>query len=205
MAYPLSELFMRFYNEKKLHPGRGTISQKWFREEAAKITRVNATKLRDELISEAPTSVQASQVLTPGHLYLFNYNAKHKDTLPYWDAFPIVFPFSVEHDRFRGINLHYLPLDYRAVLMAALFKQCDDVHFTHRSKLKLNWEILKGFSQYKMVQPCVKEYLFDHVRGRAAWVNPQDWASALFLPLQRFQKASSQTVWNDSVNKAKGY
>jgi hypothetical protein len=34
------------------------------------------------------------------------------------------------------------------------------------------------------------------------YVEPKEWDVALFLPLQRFQKASDQQVWADSYQAA---
>ena len=38
--------------------------------------------------------------VTPGKLYMYIYDAKHKDTLPYWDMYPMVFPFRATKDGF---------------------------------------------------------------------------------------------------------
>jgi hypothetical protein len=56
----------------------------------------------------------------PGTMVLFVYNAKWKKILPYYDQHPLIFPIHVEADRFLGINLHYLPISYRAQMMDAL-------------------------------------------------------------------------------------
>ena len=57
-----------------------------------------------------------------GKMYMFYYDAKTKDKLPYWDRFPLIFVLDVRPDRFWGVNLHYLPPLYRAKLMNALYK-----------------------------------------------------------------------------------
>ena len=44
-----------------------------------------------------------------GSMYLFRYDAKFKDKLPYFDAFPLCLPFEPTNNGFWGINLHYLP------------------------------------------------------------------------------------------------
>ena len=81
-------------------------SQSWFEQEARLIKsqgRVQAYYLMRTGAS------QNRPVVTPGEMYMFYYDAKHKDTLPYWDRFPLVFPFSKVKDGFLGLNLHYLP------------------------------------------------------------------------------------------------
>ena len=52
----------------------------------------------------------------PGKLYMFLYDPKHKETLPYYDMFPLVFPFSKDSTGFTGLNMHYLPYQMRIML-----------------------------------------------------------------------------------------
>ena len=56
-----------------------------------------------------------------GQMFMFFYDPKNKQTLPYYDRFPLVFPIELYSDGFLGINLHYLPQKYRANLMDALY------------------------------------------------------------------------------------
>ena len=35
--------------------------------------------------------------------------------------------------------------------------------------------------------------------GRMIRVKPEDWQTAIYLPVERFQKKSKQTVWKDSM------
>ena len=55
-----------------------------------------------------------------GKMYIFTYDAKHKDTLPIWDSYPLVFPINFYSDGFLGINLHYLPPLARVAIMRNL-------------------------------------------------------------------------------------
>ena len=45
-----------------------------------------------------------------GGLYFFYYDPKTKDSLPYYDTFPLVLALERYNDGFLGLNLHYLPL-----------------------------------------------------------------------------------------------
>ena len=57
-------------------------SRDWFREKAREIARINATALINNNPTLQRTTVQ------PGLMYLFSYDPKHKDDLPYYDKFP---------------------------------------------------------------------------------------------------------------------
>jgi hypothetical protein len=63
-----------------------------------------------------------TSTLTPGKLFFFYYDPKHKETLPYYDQFPLVIPFAKEKGAFRGLNLHYLDYQMRMALFNELLK-----------------------------------------------------------------------------------
>ena len=136
-----------------------------------------------------------------GKLYMFSYDPKHKDTLPYYDTFPMVFPFGVYSDRFIGINMHYLPPVLRSKLMDALY----DTLVTEKGekKLALDYQILKSVSKYRYFKPCIKEYLYSQVRQQFLEIDYQYWDYALLLQLENFKKATKEKVWEDSANSFK--
>jgi len=114
---------------------------------------------------------------------LYNYSPKTKQKLPYYDTYPIVFPYKIEKDGFYGYSLHYLPPAIRAILM-------DNIYGLNSSS---EW-----------FKACTKKYLFAYIRSSIAIIPQSEWDLALFLPLQRFQKKADATVWADSINKIKG-
>jgi hypothetical protein len=168
----------------------------WFREKARATMSVNTTKL----IAGNP-EYQTSKIV-PGHLYMFGYDAKFKEELPFFDRFPIVFPFSSDGDTFTGINLHYLPHLYRAKLMDALYQIVTDQKFNDKTRLNLSYQLLRSSSRYKYFEPCVKKYLLTHVKTKFIQVPSNEWDIALFLPLERFT-VSKNKVFADSLSKIK--
>lgn len=162
----------------------------WFREKASgqKVTS-------NQLLTGSGYKDNVSNQIWPGSMFLFQYDAKHKETLPYWDKFPLVFPFSYESDGFLGLNLHYLPHSMRASLMSNLM---DRTSPNRHQDLKLSYQILSAYSSLKYFKPCVKRYLYSHVKSQFLYITPEEWPIAIFLPLQRFQKASDGKVYADS-------
>ena len=128
-----------------------------------------------------------------GDMYFYKYDAKWKDELPYWDVYPLIFPFNMYNDGFIGLNLHYLHPMVRAKLLDAL----QDVS-KKRNKMMLSWQILKGSSQISLIKPCVKRYLYTHVRSPMVKIEKRDWLPAALMPLQSFQKKSSEYVWSQA-------
>ena len=131
-------------------------------------------------------------------MYLFNYDAKHKDTLPYFDRFPLVFPFKKVKGGFYGLNLHYLPLQFRAKLMDSLYDVANNNRYDESTRLRINYNILNSAARFRYFKPCVKHYLTPQLRSRFLYIYPSEWDIALFLPLERFQGATKATVFKDS-------
>lgn len=137
----------------------------------------------------------------PGKLYMFFYDPKYKDTLPYYDKFPLVFPWKKTPDGFMGLNMHYLPYPLRVRLMDKLmqFKQNDNMDY--QTKLKFSWGLIDGIAKFAPAKPCVKQYLMDHVRSPFMQIKAIDWPTAMMMPVERFVGASKEKVWQESVKR----
>lgn len=173
-------------------PARTQQAREWFRETAGKMSRINERSLmRGE---------QARLTDNPivGSMYMFSYDPKHKDTLPYYDRFPLIFPFRKVPGGFYGINLHYLPPQLRAQLMDALYDYANNSRYDESTKIKLNYQLLRSVSTMRFFEPCVKHYLDKHVRSRFVYVYPSEWDIALFLPTERFAKKNKTQVWAET-------
>ena len=71
-------------------------SYRWYQEQVKKLGRVTQNRLMNE--------VKETSRLSVGKMYLFAYNPKHKDILPYYDTFPLVLPFRKMSEGFLGVN-----------------------------------------------------------------------------------------------------
>lgn len=175
----------------------------WFRRSAAQINANPRTLMKsvqeDYGWTLTKTSLTGASV---GRMYLFNYDPKLKKELPYYDTYPLIFPISKDKDSFLGLNMHYLPPRMRAQLMDALYEVVNNDKYNSTTKLQLSYGLLKSASKYRFFKPCVKKYLNSHVRSQFMMVPAKHWDSALFMPLARFEKASTSRVWKDSQNIA---
>lgn len=147
-------------------------------------------------------SGKATTTLTPGKMYLFSYDPKHKNTLPYYDRFPLILPFSKHtangNDYFTGLNLHYLHPQIRAKLLDRLHLFHIDTTLTTEKKLVLSWQLIKMASKNLAIKNSVKEYLLSHVKSRFMRIPGENWWAALMLPTESFQKSTKWEVWKDS-------
>ena len=133
-----------------------------------------------------------------GRLYMFLYNPKYRDELPYYDRFPLVFPIRRVAGGFYGLNIHYLAPRYRALLMDSLYNTISDTKFDETTRLKINYDILNAASKYRWFRPCVKHYLTPHLSSQLLYIDPKEWNLALFVPSEQFRGANKRDVWQDS-------
>lgn len=166
-------------------------SREWFRQKASNLRSIN----REDLMDEDPLKQRARQVV--GKMYMYFYDPKTKETLPYYDAFPLSIIVGPAPKGFYGLNLHYLPPILRAKFLDALMdiseKKIDD-----DSKFRLNYKLLQSTSKLKYYKPCFKHYLTAHVESRFAEVPAPEWEIATFLPTAAWRKSTRQKVYYDS-------
>lgn len=169
-------------------------SRAWFEQQVLIMTRQQLTPQR--VLNGNPEQLVTK--IIPGHLYMFVYDPKTKDTLPYYDRFPLVFPFRKTPDGFIGLNMHYLPYPLRITLLDNLLTFASNQRFDETTRLKYSWALIDGMSKYAAAKPCVKQYLVGHVRTQFRQVESNNWATAMLLPVERFVGASKQEIWADS-------
>lgn len=184
----------------------------WFRNAVYEMKGLNAKKV---MAQAGPfQNVNMLSANSIGKMYLFEYDAKWKKELPYWDKYPLIFPIEfwpagttlsngrvIKENAMLGINLHYLSPYMRAILMDKLYDLLNNEKMDKTTKLQISYQILKSAAKYKLFKPCVHMYLFSHVKSPFMNVNPKDWDAALAMPLQSFQKANEQRVYFESLLK----
>lgn len=178
-------------------PARTKQSRNWYRSRAGDFHSASPTTLLNQ-------PGRLTNRLELGKMYLFSYKPKTSDTLPYYDRLPLVFPFRITPKSFYAINLHYLPPAYRAKLMDALYSLATDNKYNQKTHLQMTYNILNAASKFRYFKPCVKQYLNSNVQSRFMTVFANEWDMALFLPLERFEKASKQKVFTESIKQFQG-
>ena len=173
-------------------PARTEEAREWYRNAGKQIKRVNENTLMrsdtDRLVNK----------LLPGAMYMFQYDPKYKETLPYYDRVPLIFPFKLIKGGFYGINLHYLPLTLRARLMDGLYDYTNNKRYDESTRMTLSYKLLNASANLKYFKPCIKHYLYDHVQSRFMYIYPSEWDIAIFLPTARFEKRTANYVHGQS-------
>jgi hypothetical protein len=166
-------------------------SREWFLNKAKNMRNIN----REELMKEDPIKARSKQVI--GGMFMFSYDPKHKDTLPYYDIFPLVIVIGPAEGGFLGLNLHYLPPTLRLQFFSNLM-DIQGSKLSENDKFNLTYKMLKKSSKLRYFKPCVKHYLNSQVISRFAEVPAPEWEIAVFLPTAQFRKANSYKVHYDS-------
>ena len=195
MATVFDDLLLKGVRQGEL-PARTQQSREWFRNQA-RTSNVRGDKGASQIVRDRSRFANRASL---GGMYFFFYDPKTKAKLPYYDRFPLIFKVGQSRGSFDGINMHYLPYRLRARLMDALYETANNKRYDESTRLKLSYDVLKAASKYKEFKPTYKKYLTSQVRSRFIEINASEWDIALFLPVERFEKASKNTVWRDSRN-----
>ena len=83
-----------------------------------------------------------------------------------------------------------LLLDY------AVYNDQDDIR-----RMRVTYNILASSKRFKAFGPCLKKYLYSHTTSKIIHVEPHEWETALFLPIEQFQKAKKKEVHMDSLHE----
>ena len=171
-------------------------SARWFHDKVRglkgelrnKFSSTNAAKFYRE--SEKINSLVFRKRVSLGDLFCYYYNPKYRDVLPYYDMFPMIMLIGAEKDTFVGINFHYLAPKFRAILLDRVTAKV--------GKGIINW---KKISKIREIAPTIKRYRFDHIMKKVVPIEENEQEVAIFLPTERFKKASRSQVWSDSKRR----
>jgi hypothetical protein len=187
-------------NRRRYDKSAATKSQDWFEEQIRYLSN-----------SVSPNSIMNSSrrrdYFVPGQMIMFFYHPKGVDTLPYYDTFPLIIPFSEDAETFTGINFHYLPPKMRAVLLKNLMDFATSKKLDEKTRLKFSWSFIANSARYQGVQGAVKKYRKDHVQSQFLFVPADQWFNAILLPVEKFSTGPNMSrfqknvVWRDSIGK----
>lgn len=178
------------FDNLRINPGATQRSQAWYRAQVGKLQNLQRT---------VDTSISQARLITRpdvGRLYLFQYDPKHKDTLPYYDTLPLVFPFERAQGGFLGLNLHYLPYAMRFKLMSALLNIASSAG--NNRKAAFSWQLLSNSSRFPGTQAAVKHYLTAQMRSSFLEIPDDQWLAASQMPIERFVNTNKEAVFRDT-------
>ena len=178
------------YNELESYTSK---ARTWYLRELKSLVVNRKALLKDS------ESIKKARLL-PGRMFMFVYDPKHKDTLPYYDRFPLILVVEKVkgHPGFYGLNLHYLDYRQRGILLGKLLQYKTDSRFDEKTRFKLNYKLLNGSRKLSAFKPCFKHYLPSQIKSQIKLVPSEYWETAAFFPSEQFKKASKKEVFSDS-------
>ena len=184
-------------------PKEVNISKSWFAAQLQDFSVYSARKESDEKIYKRgeKTKQAPSNESMIGKIAIFYYDPKYKQTLPFYDRFPMSIIVGPAKGGFAGLNLHYLPPVLRASFLDNLLDIMNSKTITNDSKFAVTYDLLKASTKYKYFKPCYKHYLASNVRSQVKIIPPGDWIRTVFLESSIFVKASRKEVYSWSRSK----
>jgi hypothetical protein len=141
------------------------------------------------------------KTVMPGCLYFFMYQPHYARSLDYYDRMPFTLVLEKDNEGFLALNFHYLPYRVRAVFFDALHSsRLQKKNDPLKSRIVISYKLLTAVSKYKAFRPCLKRYRYKNCRTAMLQVGETEWDIALFLPVERFSKATRAEIWEESVS-----
>ena len=171
-------------------------SRQWYIDEL-KDLQINRQKLfRD-------TEAIKKNRFLPGKMYMYFYDPKYKDTLPYYDRFPLILGLETTKNGFFGLNLHYLDYMKRGLLLNRLMEFKTNNRYDETTRLRMSYNLLKKASNLKLFKPCLKQYLKSQMITPFKMIPAEYWETAIYIPSEQFKKKTKGFVFKESLKKAR--
>ena len=180
-------------------------SRKWFFEKTQAIGRAGK-KTSARLGQKEKLGNDKAVRPMPGMMYAFYYDPKHKETLPYYDTYPLVVIIELNSKGILGLNLHYLPMQIRQKFFygALLNKRSNrgffkDKELNEETFFEISYEYLKSTRAAKAFRPCIKQYLTPNIRGNIVHIPAPEWERAIHLPTASWEKEREAMIHRESL------
>ena len=172
---------------------RTNASRAWLRAKVKDLKPTSSALMRDRERLKGTSMI--------GKMYFYFYDPKTKDSMPYYDRFPLVIPIEKYNDGFLGLNLHYIHPKHRMILLDKLSDTISNDTYDEKTKLKINYRYLAAASRIFEANPCIKRYLFTQIESRFLEITADEWDIAAMLPVESFVGATTSKVYADSRKK----
>ena len=191
MAY-LIDRITKSLQKEGLSP-RTNKARAWLRSKVSDLNPSKQALMNDRLRLKSSTII--------GKMYFYFYDPKTKDSLRYYDRFPLVIPIEQYSDGFLGLNLHYIHPKQRIILLDKLSEYASTDRYDNTTNLRLSYAVLSSAAKIFEAQPCIKRYLFSHVQSRFLEISADEWDIAALLPMESFVGATTSKVYADSKDE----
>jgi hypothetical protein len=136
-----------------------------------------------------------------GSMCAFAYtNPKYREKLKYYDALPLVIVVSYGKGTMLGLNLHYIPPNFRLLLMRKLFEA------PKRPGPKRGDRLVDAIQPFLKIgriwKFAFKRYITARISTSIVSIPKEEWIMAYRLPMADFKKMPMTQVWQLGLQKA---
>lgn len=175
--------------------GKNTASSlNWF---SKQLSTIKADPTTTKKIIEDKTS-KRFKYRKPGYIYMFRYVPPDKKELEFYDEFPVIITFGFSGNVVQGINLHYLPIRIRLILLLQILKSLTGEGETAKIKLQ---NLLKSSTVRKYISVMTEEFHFGGIRSKIRHITPDEFVIMSLLPVQKFKKKTQTQVYSQIRSK----
>jgi len=138
----------------------------------------------------------------PGSMIQFKYDAKHKDTLTFWDAMPVVIVLRKTASRMLGLNLHFVPFMLRKLLAEYVVKR-NLSNIKNNKPMYIDYKMIKSFLIAIKATICIRMYLTSRVGSQITMVKShKDYIiGATTLKTQKLYKMTSDQIYKIALGQ----
>ena len=124
--------------------------------------------------------------IQPGEIIHFEYkNPKTRDKLKWWDAHPLSIIFRMNDRKIWGINLHYVPIPMRKLLIQKVIK-LNKLRIKSNMRFTLQWNDIKEFLYRNgLAELMTKSYITNRITD-LDYVKYEDWYYVIHLRSEQF-------------------
>lgn len=174
----LRRIGARFNNDKSK-------SVEWLKQQARKLNQPRVHKITNTIASK-----QRGSTPQAGSMYMFAYDPKYKDILPYYDAMPLIMVINVGAKSMLGLNFHYLPPIRRAQLLDFFSREAKKRSpvgkIGSNSIANLSYAQIRALASDSLIKPTIHRYLYSHLASGLTEINPLEWDVTIMLPTAQF-------------------
>lgn len=137
-----------------------------------------------------------------GSMIHFQYDAKHKDTLQFWDKYPTIIVLKYQGTRMLGLNLHFVPFPLRKTITEYVLKQNIN-NIKNNKPIKIDYRTMKSFLIASKATICIRSYLVGRISSRVTIVKShKDYIlGATSLKTEKIYKMTSDQIYQLAMGR----
>lgn len=140
--------------------------------------------------------------IKPGAMIHFQYDAKYKDTLKFWDSMPTIIVLRVTKTRMLGLNLHFVPTELRKNIIKFIINK-NSSNIKRNKPMYIDYKTIKSFLNAINATICIRSYLVNRIKRNITIVQShKDYViGATSLKTSKIYKMSQSEIYKIALGK----